>query len=263
MAMLTTADGVEIWYEEAGGGPPLVLVHGITESSEAWRPLIGDLATDHRVIALDLRGHGRSSRIPPYDPLGFANDVRQALDVLGVGDEVVLIGHSLGGVVVTAYATLFPCRAVINVDQPLELVGFQAGLQTLAPMLRGDEASFQQAVKLVFDSLRGRLSDAEEARLAGIRHPEQPVVLGVWEPVIDLPTADLEALVASLAEPVRVPYLALHGADPGDGYVDWLAARIPTSTYELWPDLGHYPHLVEPERFVARVRAFEAAVGAA
>jgi pimeloyl-ACP methyl ester carboxylesterase len=53
-----------------------------------------------------------------------------------------------------------------------------------------------------------------------------------------------------------VPYLSLHGADPGPGYGAWLASAIPGAVTEVWDGLGHWLHRVEPERFLARVRAF-------
>ena len=57
-------------HELAGdaSAPAIVLVHGITESRETWRPIIEALAADHRVLAVDLRGHGASEHEPPYDP---------------------------------------------------------------------------------------------------------------------------------------------------------------------------------------------------
>ena len=55
----------------------------------------------------------------------------------------------------------------------------------------------------------------------------------------------------------RVPYLALHGIDPGPDYGAWLRGVIPTATLEVWDGDGHYPHLVEPARFLDRLRAFE------
>jgi pimeloyl-ACP methyl ester carboxylesterase len=45
----------------------------------------------------------------------------------------------------------------------------------------------------------------------------------------------------------------LHGIDPGPDYAGWLRARVPDAMVEVWPDHGHYPHLVDPERFVARL----------
>ncbi len=256
MATFTTPSGVTIGYDDQGNGPPLVLVHGITESRRTWDPLVPALAADRRVVAVDLRGHGSSTRQGPYDLATFAADVHDVLEALGIGGEAVLVGHSLGGTVVTAYAAAYPCRGVVNVDQPLDLGAFQASLQQLAPLLRGDEAEFNQALAMVFDAMRGPLSDAEAARIEAIRRPEQEVVMGVWSLVIDSPADQLDAVVRALASAVTVPYLSLHGLDPGDEYAGWLAERIPTATVERWPEHGHYPHLVEPERFVGRVTAF-------
>jgi pimeloyl-ACP methyl ester carboxylesterase len=58
-----------------------------------------------------------------------------------------------------------------------------------------------------------------------------------------------------------VPYLALHGTDPGEQYVDWLHGHLPQAVVEIWPDHGHFPHLVEPARFVERVLTFDAGLG--
>jgi pimeloyl-ACP methyl ester carboxylesterase len=52
------------------------------------------------------------------------------------------------------------------------------------------------------------------------------------------------------------PYLALFGIDPGPGYAEWLARRVPGAVVETWEDHGHYPHLVDPDRFVDRIVAF-------
>ncbi|MDP2290729.1 MAG: alpha/beta hydrolase, partial [Actinomycetota bacterium] len=68
------------------------------------------------------------------------------------------------------------------------------------------------------------------------------------------------ATVEALASAITVPYLSLHGIDPGPDYGDWLTRLVPTATVELWPDLGHYVQLVEPDRFLARLAEFEAAV---
>jgi pimeloyl-ACP methyl ester carboxylesterase len=235
----------------------LVLVHGITESKASWDPLVEALSAIAPVVAVDLKGHGDGSTEPPFDLGSLAMDV--IAEVSGAGVELadtVLIGHSLGGTVVSAMAANAPCRGVVNVDQPLALAAFQSGLQQLEPLLRGDEASFRQAITMVFDTMRGPLSEAETARIEGLRRPVQAVVLDVWDPVLTQSAADLDALVAQIAASINVPYLSLHGIDPGEGYADWLAGLIPTATVEVWADHGHYPHLVDPDAFVARVAAF-------
>lgn len=56
---------------------------------------------------------------------------------------------------------------------------------------------------------------------------------------------------------VQVPYLSLFGTDPGAGYPDWLSGLVPTARVETWDGVGHYPHLVDPDRFLTVVREFE------
>ena len=83
----------------------------------------------------------------------------------------------------------------------------------------------------------------------------------MWAPLLELDRADLDALVVGMAGAVQVPYLSLHGMDPGPDYAPWLASVIPTSTVEVWDAHGHYPHLVDPPRFLDRVRRFESTLG--
>ena len=71
-------------------------------------------------------------------------------------------------------------------------------------------------------------------------------------------TSVTDAGVGALAGNVRAPLLSLHGIDPGDDYAGWLTSLVPTATVEVWPDHGHYPHLVDRDRFVERVHAFAA-----
>ena len=247
---------------------PLVLVHGITESKHSWDPLVDALSGDpssreHRtVLAVDLRGHGQAARTPPFDLVAMATDVLAEMGTAGIAPrDAVLIGHSLGGTVVTAMASVAEFRGVINVDQPLKLADFQSGLRQLEPMLRGDQASFEAAIAMVFDGLRGPLPPEQFGRLAALRRPEQDVVLGVWDPVLTLPAGDLDAMVAAMTTTIASPYLSLHGIDPGPEYGSWLADRITGAVVEIWADHGHYPHLVDPRRFVDRINAFVDSTG--
>ena len=177
-----------------------------------------------------------------------------AVEAAELADPVV-VGHSMGGVVATAYAALHPCRGVVNVDQSIALADFHAMVQSVEPMLRGD--GFNGFIASLFDGLNGALPDEEVARLRALRRPEQDVVLGMWAPVLELSAADLAEVVRALTANIDVPYLALFGSDPGPEYGQWLATAIPTSRVEVWDGSGHYPHLVDPHRFLDRLRAFE------
>jgi pimeloyl-ACP methyl ester carboxylesterase len=213
---------------------------------------------DHwRVVAVDLRGHGGSERRAPYDPVTLASDVHAVVEALGL-DAPLMVGHSLGGVVVSAYGGAgYPSRGIVNVDQPIALGGFKEALEPLTPMLRGTREEFDTAIGLVFSVLDGPLPVAERERLDGISSPEPEVVLGVWGAVFDTSAEDLDLMAADLVGGIGVPYLSLHGTDPGDDYPDWLRAIVPGSTFEVWPEAGHYPHLTEPDRFVKHQLYYE------
>ena len=241
--------------------PAIVLVHGITENRETWRPIIEALAADHRVLAVDLRGHGASDREPPYDPPRYGGDVAETIAAAGL-TEPLIVGHSLGGVVVTAVPAFCPdVVGVVNVDQPLELGGFRNGLQMIEPMLRGTDEEFAQAIAMVFDGMSGALSGDPLERVRAIRRPDRDVVLGTWALILDGEPAELDAALDGLFAGVGDrPYLSLHGIDPGPAYADWLQTRIPRAVVEVWPDLGHYPMLVEQQRFLERLADFECEV---
>lgn len=258
MATATTPEGIAIAYDLVGEGPALVLIHGITESRRTWDPLVPELATDHAVLAVDVRGHGESADADAYDSAAMAADVAALVGELGLVDPLV-VGHSMGGIVATAYAAAHPCRGVLNVDQSIALGDFQELVRGAEDLLRSD--AFGEVITSLFDSMHGPLPADEVARVAALRRPSQEVVLGVWAPLLELDRADLDALVVAMAGAVQVPYLSLHGMDPGPDYAPWLASVIPTSTVEVWDDHGHYPHLVDPPRFLDRVRRFESTLG--
>jgi len=113
-----TVSGATLHYEATGVGEPVVLLHGLGSSTRDWEAQLAALARHHRVIAMDLRGHGRSDRAPgPYSIAGFAADVAALLTHLGIPSAHVC-GISLGGMVAFRLAVDFPERvrtlAIIN-----------------------------------------------------------------------------------------------------------------------------------------------------
>jgi pimeloyl-ACP methyl ester carboxylesterase len=89
-------DGVPIAWWQVGAGPPVVLAHGASASSMWWHAVLPRLADHYRVIALDLSGHGDSGRRERYDVRAWSREIAGVVDAAGA-DDVVLVGHSLGG----------------------------------------------------------------------------------------------------------------------------------------------------------------------
>lgn len=111
-------DDVDLAYTEAGVGDPVVLIHGQGGNGAAWSAQTEELARRHRVLALDLRGHGASTVTP-----GPVSMERLARDVASFCERVVpepchVIGHSLGAMVALQLAVDAPARvrslAVVN-----------------------------------------------------------------------------------------------------------------------------------------------------
>src|SRR5208337_1031980 len=96
-------DGARIYYEDRGQGQPILLVHGWTCSSRFWQKNVAELAKEFRVITLDLRGHGNSSKILSGHTIAqYARDVREIIELLQL-EDLTLAGWSLGGPVVLSY----------------------------------------------------------------------------------------------------------------------------------------------------------------
>ncbi len=120
----------------AGGGPTVLLVHGVCLSHRSWDPLVAPLVADGcRVVRVDLRGHGRSDRVPGgYDLAGYVADVEAVLDHLD--GRVVLVGHSLGGVTAAAVAQRRPDRvARLVLEDPALLLARPAETAPTGPLI--------------------------------------------------------------------------------------------------------------------------------
>ena len=116
--MVIRVGDADLHYEVAGTGDTVVLLHGLGSSMRDWGSQIARLSTQYRVVSIDLRGHGRSSRPRgPYRMADFAADIAAILAHLGV-DSAHICGISLGGMVAFQLAADFPERvrtlAIIN-----------------------------------------------------------------------------------------------------------------------------------------------------
>ena len=115
-----SADGVQVRYEYRGTGEPaLVFVHGWCCDRSYWREQLPYFAKKHRVVAIDLAGHGESGlKRKAWTMDAFGEDVAAVVEKLSL-EQVVLIGHSMGGTVILKAAPRLPGRVIglVTVDQ--------------------------------------------------------------------------------------------------------------------------------------------------
>jgi pimeloyl-ACP methyl ester carboxylesterase len=253
-------------YLDEGAGAPLVFVHGLLGSHRGWAHLVADLASERRVIAPDLLGHGTSAKpVGDYSLGAHAAILRDLLDHLGV-ERVDLVGHSLGGGIALQFTYLFPDRVARLVLVSSGGLGREVGLPLRAATLPGAELVLPL---LASEWVRTR-AEAVGQRLAraGIR-PRADVTEG-WRGFISLADAETRraflATSRSVIDPggqtvTAVPRLSLVAQLPTLlvwGARDRLiplrhgivaAQSIPGSRVEVFESAGHYPHLDDPGRF--------------
>lgn len=245
-------------HGEPDDRPPLVLLHGMGGHRGEWGPLLRALEgcdPGRRVLAVDLPGHGQS---PLRDPLGLddvAAIVHQAVGASGLATPVV-VGHSLGGAIATAYAALYPVRGAVNIDQPLRVAGFAAMLRNNEQLLRGpDYGAFWN--RLAGGMGIDRLPPDVRGLAAQSAVPAQEALLGYWDELLSTPAPELQERHAERLARIAADGTAYHyvtGAEPAPEYRSWLSAALPGAIVTVLPGSGHFPHLAHPEQ-VARLLA--------
>jgi pimeloyl-ACP methyl ester carboxylesterase len=262
-----TLHGNRIAYRQAGSGPVVVLIHGITSSSATWKRVLPALARHFTVIAPDLAGHGKSAKPKGDYSLGaHASGVRDLLLRLG-HERASIVGHSLGGGIALQFSYQFPerCERLVLVDSGG--LGRDVNMLLRAATLPGSELvlPFLAATRLLdvgqaAGRLLGRLglrartdleeiarghatlSDAE-ARAAFV-HTLRSVV----EPGGQRVDASNRLYLAE-----HIPFLLIWGER--DSIIPVEHGRIthehvPGSRLEVFGASGHFPQLDEPERFI-------------
>ena len=202
-------DGVQIYYESGGSGSPaLVFIHGWNCDRSYWSAQLPFFAATHQVVAIDLAGHGDSgvSR-EAWSMANFGTDVSAVADALQL-EDIVLIGHSMGGPVALEAARLLQGRVkmVIGADT-LSDVSLRYADAQLAGMLAAMEADFPGIVEgLVRSSFFLPTSDPalidEIARDMGAAPPAAGI--GAFEGFAHWYNEDVERTLADIDVPIRL-----------------------------------------------------------
>jgi pimeloyl-ACP methyl ester esterase len=265
MPFIESPAGVEIYYEEAGEGQPLVMLHGWSMTGRVWR-FQEPLADDCRLIVPDLRGHGRSSTpAGGYSLDDLAGDIVALFEWLDLTD-VVLLGWSLGAqVALAAFLSIRKRLAglVLVGATPRFTVtdGYPYGLPATEPRGMGLrlKRNFSQTMGEFFRGMfvQGELNREQENLIAREivmwgRLPEPEVAyatLGI------LATADLREMLPA----VDLPALVIHGSADAicpAGVAHYLVGRIADARLVEFDGAGHAPFLSRPDEFNAIVREF-------
>ncbi len=270
-----TVDGVRLFALEAGAGEPaLVFIHGNGADHTAWHHQIASFSPRRKVVAVDLRGHGRSSKDPQrrYSQDRFVEDVLAAMRGAAV-QRAVLVGWSMGGSVAARLACEHPdlVEAVVLVDHNVEAAKAELGLDlgrfASAEIVRGLEEDFagrgfRTMVDSWFPEQGPEIDDLKQWLWEAGMQATSETVLGIRRIGV---REDRRHWLREMAKPT----LIMQG---GASYLggrrvgEYLRDLIPGSELQVFDGHGHALFLVEPDAFNQALEAFVdrvAPVGAA
>lgn len=264
-----------LWYDEQGSGPPLVFLHGGWQNVAAWGPQVDRFADDYRVIRFDLRGHGRTGATDRrrYSIDLFVDDLEALLDHLDV-DRPVLVGLSIGGMVVQSYLDRHPtgARAAVvagpvqsmpPVDVPPLVKPFVSPVPAVATAVRtaGTAATFRSLLAAIRATTGGRWLSVDpavrSAAMDALEDVSPAEYVKIFRALYEFVPPDLSS--------VETPTLVVAGdreAPPVKVQGERLARTLPNGTYRELADAGHLVNQDAPAAFDAAVTGFLAALEA-
>ncbi|MCA1643228.1 MAG: alpha/beta hydrolase [Acidobacteria bacterium] len=252
--------GIEMAYEEAGSGVPVVLLHGFPFNRSLWREQIEVLKDTHRVVAPDLRGHGETEvATGPATMEEMARDVAALLDELRI-ERPVVGGLSMGGYVALAFHRLFPRRV-----RALLLADTRAQADTEEGK-RAREETAQRALAEGMTAIADAMLPKLLAHTTHMKHPE--AVERVREMILATKPEGAAAALRGMAERrdqtnylanILQPTLVVVGSEdqltpPADSEV--MRREIRGSRLEVFEGAGHVSNVERPAEFNAALTKF-------
>jgi pimeloyl-ACP methyl ester carboxylesterase len=242
-------DGVKIYYEVHGSGPPLLLTHGYSSTSGMWLGQIEAFSKRHKLVLWDMRGHGQSDY--PDDPAAYSEaltvaDMAALLDAIGA-EQAIVGGLSLGGYMSLAFYRAHPerVRALLIIDtgpgfkrDDAREVWNKRALET------GDR--FEREGLDVLKSASRERSTVTHRNASGLARAARGML------------TQRDARVIESLPAIRVPSLIVVGADdtPFLAASDYMATKIPGAQKVVIPAAGHAVNIDQPQAFIDAVLPF-------
>lgn len=248
-ATVSAPDGVEIAYTDRGSGEPaLVFIHCWACDQEFWREQVDVFAQDYRVVTLDLPGHGQSGRNREHWSVGgYSLDVQAVVDTLAL-DELILIGHSMGGPVALASYPLLADRtlAVIAVES-LHDVEVEMPAEAIEGWAKTMEADYDGTMQMMVSGMFGDDGSTElrDWVLAQALAADHAAMIALIRDFVNVDQkawlADVQAPVRAINAAPRPPVIPETRTENNQKYADFDAV--------LLDGVGHYILLEDPADF--------------
>lgn len=245
----TSSDGVQIYWEQEGFGPPLLLIMGLSFSQAMWGDLRPFLARHFRLILLDNRGAGKSGTpVAPFSMATMAADAVKVLDEAGV-ESADIFGISMGGMIAQEVAIRYPARVQSLILGCTTCGGHRGAFPSLSAirpladpfLLRS--ARIRRAIPVLFDAGTPAERIQRDVELLRANQPSARGYLMQLGAILSWTSYGRLPLI-------RARTLVLHGehdrlVPPGNAHI--LARRIANATLVMLPNAGHIFPTDQPE----------------
>lgn len=261
---LAPINNAQIYYEIAGEGTPLVLIHAGVADSRQWENEFAAFTGRHRVLRYDMRGYGKSE--PVEGEFNHLQDLSALLEHLEINYPLIVLGCSMGGGLAMDYALTHPSRV-----KALIMVGAAPSGLTLdvpsPPIFEQAEQAYEAGdldrlaeieTQIWFDGI-GRTPDQVNPAMRELAYTMNRTALsheakglGVRVPNTEIPAAqrldELPMPVLVIAGEHDVPYTL--------AAADYMAEKLTSARKVIMPDAAHMPNLDHPEEFQRILGAF-------
>jgi pimeloyl-ACP methyl ester carboxylesterase len=218
-----------------------------------WAPVIEKLSETFTCLNIDLPGHGESLDAGTYGLEWVVRAVHEVIEQQRM-ERPIIVGHSAGAILAAFYAGTFPTAAVVTSDQALRSVAFMESIRGVQEQLRGP------AFLGIWRSIETRfgielIPESRRHLVQGATPPRQDVVLGYWREILDTPPTELQDRFIEVLRRIDAPFTSIFGEEVELDYRTWFSGIVPQGEIDVYPNCGHFPHLVDPDRFADQIRA--------
>ncbi len=252
---------VELFYTEQGDGFPLVIIHGLFGSADNWRTLSKKFAETYRVIALDLRNHGRSPHTEGMSYGAMAADVLALMDKLGL-EKAYILGHSMGGKVAMQLALNHAGRVEKLIVADIAPVEYGHGHDEVLAALYAVQNAGGAASRKEADTIMAAHLDTLGVRqfLSTNLEKKDNGKLG-WRMGLDQINADYDSVIdaPNIGQAFDKPALFIRGELSHyveDSYLPQIDMLFPQNQLITMGGCGHWLHAEKPLDFLAHVQGF-------
>jgi len=263
-------NGAKLYFERAGAGPPLVMLHAGIADCRMWEHEFTALADSYQTLRFDMRGYGRS--LPAAGEFNIQDDLEGLLDALDLPAPFILMGCSMGGGLAIEFALAQPGRVAALILVGSDPRGFEGDAAWPDELIARSEAAFEQGktdevaeldMQIWFDGVGRSRADVDPGIRAKAfemaRRVTERELSGIGEhkrKTTDIPAAQrlTELMMPALVIIGENDLPHLHQA------ADYLAERLPQARKLILTNAAHLPNMEHPALFEAKLREFLAAV---